>query len=75
MNLRFHLAGEGVCHVHSGPQPLPQQLVPQQQVPLLRRLVRQVAAPRDSGSCSSFFATALGGSTGATKFGVSVLGD
>jgi len=22
MNLRFHLAGEGVCHVHSGPQPL-----------------------------------------------------
>jgi len=28
MNLRFHLAGEGVCHVHSGPQPLLQQPAP-----------------------------------------------
>ena len=42
--------------------------------PLSQQLVRQDVAPRDSGSCSSSSATALSGSTGATSFGVSVLG-
>jgi len=53
MNLRSHLAGEGVCHVHSGPQPLLLQPAPPLAQLLLQRLVRQIAVPRDSGSCSS----------------------
>ena len=52
MNLRFHFAGEGVCRVHSGPQPLPPQPAPLLAL-LLQRLVRQNAAPRDPGSSSS----------------------
>ena len=57
MNLRFHLAGEGVYHVHSGPQPLPPLPAPPLPAPplalLLQRLVRQNAAPHDPGSSSS----------------------
>jgi hypothetical protein len=52
MNLRFHLAGEGVCRVYSGPQPLPPQPAPLVAL-LLQRLVRQNAAPHDPGSSSS----------------------
>ena len=69
MNLCCHLAGAGVCHAHSGPQPLPQQLVP-----LLQGRTAGLWLPATPVLVLLFLATTLGGSPGAASLGVSVLG-